>query len=193
MINDRLKSLTTPLVGLSVLLQLLHSTSNSYASTGNSKRFACEINSQGVPEGRMVLPDRKTKQGIIRFTDEYFVKSGYTPSKRCVLIMERFNSAVESATERNKIRDLNIVSSKLNGYDVLCFSDTRNGSCRTLFVTLTPDRRAKEEVKLIEKAFNTNNSEDIYSQDKCRNNNCSNIKSVKLKLYPFLKRYGFID
>jgi Circadian oscillating protein COP23 len=191
--KDRSKSSTIFLVGLAVMLQSLYPISSSHALAGSSKRFTCEINSQGKPEGRMLLPDRKTKQSIISFTDEYFAKAGYTPLLRCQQILERMNFAVESAAERKKLRDLIIVSSKLNGQNVLCFSDTRNGYCRILFLTLTPDRKAKEEVKLIAKAFDSNESIDIYSQDVCKTADCRNISSIKLKLYPFLKRYGFID
>jgi Circadian oscillating protein COP23 len=172
---------------LAASLALLLPASFASASEKAVNKFACVENSSGIWTTRMRFRRSNAKKDIINYTERYFELSGFPPEVRCKEITERLNVAVSSAIEQNNIRELVLKSSYLNGYDVICVSNSATGRCKTneALITLKPGKDAYLSVNKMIKALSSSESTDVYQEASCRQRSC---KVISVKLYPYLTR-----
>ena len=181
---DKLKRVTR-LFCLSASLALFLPVSFASAAEKAVNKFTCVENSSGVWTTRMKLQRSNAQKDIINYVERYFELSGFSPEVRCREITDRLNVAVSSAIERDKIREIVLKSSYLNGYDYICISDNATGRCRKneVLITLKPGKDAYQSVNRMIKALSSTESADIYQEASCRKREC---RVISVKLYPLL-------
>jgi Circadian oscillating protein COP23 len=157
------------------------------ASERNVNKFTCVENSSGVWTTRMKFRGSSTQKDIINYVERHFELSGYTPEVRCREITYRLNEAVSSAIERNKVRELVLKNSYLNGYGVICVAESANGKCKEneVLITLKPGKSAYQSINKMITALKADQSTDVYQERGCRKQEC---KVISVKLYPLLTR-----
>lgn len=117
------------IISFTVLSYIVTFNQPSHAQSRN--KFFCAILND-VPT-TMVRSSRGNVP-MIRWTVKDFGRSGFTPLKRCQAVSTRFQRYYDNGQVYITSR------SKLNGYPVLCISNTKGGSCSSenILVTLKP-------------------------------------------------------
>ena len=177
---------TTALISSVIMPLFFAASALSSTTTPNKNKFVCEINSLGTPTTRLIYQDGRTKKDFISYIERHFEPSGFTPSKRCRLITDRINSAVNSAIESNKVRKLVLVADRKNGYDVLCFADNDNSPCKTFLLTLRPKKNVFDSANKIMVSLKSDESTEPYYETGCSKK--GECKRVVIPMYRLLMK-----
>ncbi|MGK7904459.1 MAG: COP23 domain-containing protein [Hormoscilla sp.] len=125
----KIRSLLSGAVML-VMGAAMHLPSYAEGTRRADGEFFCSSNN-GVPATVVKHPDRG-EVVFIRWTSDYFEGSGWTPQRRCEAVSARFQSAQSQGILTY------IVSSRMNGYGVICASRSADGPCEEMLLTLKP-------------------------------------------------------
>jgi Circadian oscillating protein COP23 len=151
------------------------------ALAGSFNRFVCIQDKAGQFIIKSVMNDGKTLQDFATFKSKHFATSGFTPGRRCNLVEQRLNAAVESAISRGSEKTLGLITGKRNGYDVICTADSPGSKCRTLIITLTPEEetgvKPDQALQNFIKSYGNDNSTSIFKE--------GTDGAAFLRLYPF--------
>ena len=101
----------------------------SLSQTTAKSSVYCGKNSNGLP-ATIIDNGRGRQVAIIVWSTSYFASTGYSAQMRCEGVSKNFAQAIEEGSLHY------LVSSRLNGYPVICASRASEGVCDRLLFTL---------------------------------------------------------
>ena len=99
--------------------------------------------------------DRGRQTAIILWVERYFASTSYSAKVRCENVSKNFAQAIEEGSLRY------LVSSRLNGYPVICASRVKEGVCDRLLFTLNFGVDPSTVLKHLNNANSSRNSEPL--------------------------------
>lgn len=111
--------------------QLMSTVPESAQAQTAEVKFFCSQAADGVPS-TMVKPTSPQEAAvpIIRWTSAYFSKAGYSPTKRCEIVSQKFQDAY------TKNPNFVFITSVSKGESVICATSRSGGACETMLYTV---------------------------------------------------------
>jgi hypothetical protein len=113
----------------SLVLTLVQTESNAKPSD-----FSCETR-KGIPV--TIAITEKGSKVLVRWQSRRMA-GNLTPQQRCERVAEKLQAAQDNTLISH------LVARKINGQEVICFSDKKDGDCIDTFITLKPGSSAKK-------------------------------------------------
>jgi len=85
------------------------------------------------------------KIAVVRWSTDFFEEVGWSPQQRCEEVSPRFDEAYHNGTLAY------LTNGKMNGETVICTSESKQGGCADLLITLRPEDNS---LAIVEKLAN---------------------------------------
>ncbi len=110
-----------------------------FVKAAGAKRFYCG-QSSGAPATLATMSSGKTVP-VIRWTSSTFTGAGWSQSKRCQAVSERFE------LYRQQGRLAYLTTGRMNGQPVICTAMKDGGACHGLLYTLKPGQNPTQTLR----------------------------------------------